>query len=206
MFGNRNKPPASGATETDVAPTPLAQPAPARNNQSMGGGFATAPSRKPLGQGNKTNTGSTMTSSDQGKLVVGRDIKLAGEINACETLSVEGMVNAELRDTRTLEVLADGTFNGSANVDRAEISGNFEGDLHVSGLLIVTSTGRVTGTINCGELEMHRGGVISGTIEMTNLKSGRLGSRTVRPSTATYDARDTSSNHSVYDEERNRDA
>ena len=187
MFGNRSKSAPRDPATAENAPAPaVAQPVRA----STTGGFA-APTRQPPQRSTALAANSALNAAEQGKLIVGRDIKLAGEINACDTLIVEGIVTADLRDTRTLEVLEGGTFAGSANVDRAEINGSFEGELQVTGLLIITASGQVTGTVHCGELELQRGGIVSGSIEMASLKDGRIGSRSARGN-ASYKTQDIS--------------
>ncbi|MCW8863075.1 MAG: polymer-forming cytoskeletal protein [Rhodospirillales bacterium] len=105
--------------------------------------------------------------SDDGgkKLLVGRDICLHGEITACDRLIVEGTVNAELSDARFIEVLPSGVFNGKADVEEADISGRFEGELTVRGKLTLRSSGRINGKIRYGTLVVEAGGAISGTVE-----------------------------------------
>jgi cytoskeletal protein CcmA (bactofilin family) len=103
--------------------------------------------------------------SDSKKLVVGRDIALTGEIRACNRLVVEGRVEAALSDSRSVEVSATGVFKGKAQIESADISGRFEGDLVVTQKLIIHSTGRVHGKIRYGQIEIARGGTISGQIE-----------------------------------------
>jgi len=103
--------------------------------------------------------------SDSKKLVVGRDIALTGEIRACNRLVVEGRVDAVLSDSRSIEVSATGVFKGKAQIQSAEISGRFEGDLVVTQKLIIHSTGCVHGKIRYGQIEIARGGTISGQIE-----------------------------------------
>jgi cytoskeletal protein CcmA (bactofilin family) len=49
-------------------------------------------------------------------------------------------------------------------VDEAEIAGRFEGTLMVTGRLFVRSTGRIVGTLGYGEIEIERGGQITGDI------------------------------------------
>jgi len=98
-------------------------------------------------------------------LVVGRDISLSGEIKACEQLIVEGQVSANLEDCKILQISASGLYKGAAGVDRAEISGRFEGELTVKGTLILHATGRVSGTLRYGDMEIERGGKIVGTLE-----------------------------------------
>ena len=103
---------------------------------------------------------------DSKKLIVGRGIVLTGEIRACDRLVVEGRVEATLADSRSIEIAESGLFKGSAQIDTAEISGRCEGDITVKQRLIVHRTGRVAGTIRYGELEIERGGILSGTVEL----------------------------------------
>src|ERR1043166_9452734 len=100
------------------------------------------------------------------KLIVGREIVLTGEIRACDRLVVEGRVEAALTDSRSIEIAASGVFKGKAQIDTADISGQFEGDLVVNQRLIIRATGRVTGNIRYGQVEIARGGVISGQIDV----------------------------------------
>jgi cytoskeletal protein CcmA (bactofilin family) len=58
-----------------------------------------------------------------------------------------------------------GRFKGSATVEVADVSGRFDGELTVNGRLTVRATGKVLGKINYGQLEIERGGIVSGTIE-----------------------------------------
>jgi cytoskeletal protein CcmA (bactofilin family) len=99
-------------------------------------------------------------------LVIGRDIRLTGEISACQRLIVEGSVEADLTDIRTLEIADTGYFRGSATVEDCIVSGCFDGDLTVSGLLTVRAGGRVGGAIRYTEIEVERGGRITGRADI----------------------------------------
>jgi cytoskeletal protein CcmA (bactofilin family) len=101
------------------------------------------------------------------KLIVGPDIKLKGvEITDCDTLVVEGRVEAVLQDCKNIEIMAPGEFKGAAEVDVADISGQFNGDLTCRQRLIVRAGGKVLGKIRYGQLEIERGGVLSGEVEV----------------------------------------
>lgn len=103
---------------------------------------------------------------DSKKLVVGRGIALSGEIRACDRLIVEGQVEATLSDSRSIEISASGVFKGKAQIEEAEISGRFDGELVVNHRLVIHATGRVVGNIRYGEIEIARGGIISGQIDV----------------------------------------
>ena len=110
--------------------------------------------------------------ADQGKrLIVGPGISLSGEITACDRLVVQGSVQVTLNETKAIEITESGRFtNGKAEVEDAEISGVYEGELTVRNRLLIRSTGRVTGNVRYGEIEIERGGRMSGSISM--LESG----------------------------------
>ncbi len=101
------------------------------------------------------------------RLIVGEGLSLSGDITACDLLVVEGSVQVTLNDTKAIEITESGRFtNGKAAVEEATISGIYEGELTVRGRLLVRSTGRVDGTIRYGDLEVERGGRLSGSIEI----------------------------------------
>lgn len=99
------------------------------------------------------------------RLMVGRHIVLSGEIRTCDRLVVEGCVEASLFDTRVVEIAPGGVFRGSASIESAEIGGLFEGDLVVRERLLLKGTGRIVGNVQYGELEIERGGVVSGRLD-----------------------------------------
>ncbi|MEE2970431.1 MAG: polymer-forming cytoskeletal protein [Pseudomonadota bacterium] len=105
-------------------------------------------------------------SGDEGKkLIVGRDIALNGEIKSCDKLVVEGHVEANISDCRIIEIAEGGSFKGMAEIDTAEISGVFDGSITARELLVVRATGRITGKVRFGQLEIERGGEIAGDVQ-----------------------------------------
>jgi cytoskeletal protein CcmA (bactofilin family) len=116
---------------------------------------------------------------DTGKrLIVGKGIQLKGEITACDRLVVEGQVEVTMNATRTLEIKPSGHFIGSCEVEEAEISGIYDGDLTVRGRLIVHNNGRVTGKICYSELELERGGQIAGELSVRDRKQSQSAPQT----------------------------
>lgn len=118
------------------------------------------------------------------KLTVGPNIKLKGvEITDCDTLFVEGLVEATM-DARLMEIAEPGAFKGSAEIDLAEIRGHFDGDLTVRDKLVIYATGRVTGKIRYGKLVIEEGGQLSGDIQFGALHGAKLVSAEKRVLTA----------------------
>jgi cytoskeletal protein CcmA (bactofilin family) len=104
------------------------------------------------------------------RLTVGPNIKLKGaEINDCDTLVVEGHVEASM-DSKVLEILKTGSFDGTVTIDVAEIHGKFSGNLTARKKLIVHATGWVSGVVRYGSLLVSEGGVVSGDIASIDSK------------------------------------
>jgi cytoskeletal protein CcmA (bactofilin family) len=112
------------------------------------------------------------------RLIVGKGIRLSGEISSCDRLVVEGAVEATLNDTLALEIAESGRFTGGCEVEEADISGVYEGDLTVRKRLFVRGTGKLTGTVRYGELELERGGQIAGNISVLDGAASRAGGST----------------------------
>ena len=127
---------------------------------------SSSPAASPLGTTRPLSetSGSTTTKEGGSKLTVGPNIKLKGvEITDCDTLVVEGMVEATM-DSRVIQIAEQGAFKGSAEIDVAEIHGEFNGNLTVRDRLTIFSTGKVTGVIRYGKLVVEEGGQLSGEI------------------------------------------
>jgi cytoskeletal protein CcmA (bactofilin family) len=103
--------------------------------------------------------------ADLRKLIVGREISLSGEITSCDKLIVEGSVEANLQNCHDVDISESGLFKGSATIDEIEVRGRFEGNLIVRKRLLIRATGRVSGTIRYGQIEIECGGQISGDIQ-----------------------------------------
>src|SRR5215831_5652313 len=90
---------------------------------------------------------------DSGRLSVGRGITLSGEVSSCERLYIEGSVEADLTNCRVIEIAEGGLL------------GRFEGSLVVRNRLVIKATGRVSGTIHYGRIEIECGGQIHGDVQ-----------------------------------------
>ncbi len=103
---------------------------------------------------------------EERKLTVGKGLSLSGEITACDVLVVEGKVEAKLSDGKLLEITESGQFRGSVEIENADIAGRYDGDLTVHGRLTIRGTGRISGMVKYGELEVNAGGQIIGEMQV----------------------------------------
>ena len=139
-----SKNPISGGSGSSISPPPLPTPSP-----------SSAAVASPVLNNNEVGS----------KLIVGRNIKLKGvEITDCDTLVVEGYVEATI-DSRVIQIAEGGAFKGSAEVDIAEIRGEFNGELIVRQKLVIYATGKVSGKIRYGKLVIEEDGQLSGDVQ-----------------------------------------
>ena len=144
-----------GKRENESQPTPV---------RPLGAAPAASPVQ-PLGAHATAAQAQTQAAADNGaRLTVGANIKLKGvEITDCDTLAVEGTVEATI-NARVIQIADKGAFKGTAEIDTAEIRGLFEGTLTVRQKLIIYPTGKVTGKVRYGKIVIEEGGQLSGEI------------------------------------------
>ena len=188
FFGRRDPEPLQPRTGSGAASGNLGNAVPGSPMASVLAA-ATTPSQALAGHGGDSTSSQHASDSGGGsKLTVGPNITLKGvEITDCDTLVVEGTVEATM-DSRVIQIAEQGAFRGSADIDIAEIRGEFNGTLNVRERLVIFGTGRVTGKIRCGKLVVEEGGQLSGEIEMgTGTGTGKgaaSGGSMVAPSAA----------------------
>ena len=173
MFGQ--KPPSgnlirSKPAESDKLPTrpslsPGAPSIPSRAMPASPPGSGSSLAIPGLGSGRSSDPIPFSPKREECQLLVGRGVRMTGEIFDCEQLVILGTIEASLKDSSALNIAEGGLFKGVAEVEDADISGTFEGTLTVNGRLVVRETGLVTGEVRYGELEIQRGGRLVGDIQ-----------------------------------------
>ncbi|MCG8361358.1 MAG: polymer-forming cytoskeletal protein [Kiloniellales bacterium] len=138
----------------DLGSAPPARPA---GGRPMGGSVVGMPAAR-SGPASESLAGGT-----GGVLVIGREIEVKGEIGRCQTLVVEGKLEASV-EVGFLQLAEDGLFSGQATVEDVEVAGRYEGELTVRGELLLRPTARVEGRIRYGRIVIEGGGEISGDI------------------------------------------
>ena len=180
----RDNPRAPGSAPPPTRPTPLtpqvrinetrndapqpepgaARPAPAEPTGTAKMPEQTLSQAQPQAHSQAASSAST---GGTARLIVGAEIKLKGaEINDCDTLIVEGQVDASMT-SRVIEVAKTGLFRGKVQVEFAEIQGRFEGELTTHRQLMIRSTGRVSGKIRYGSILIEEGGELSGDVAVS---------------------------------------
>ncbi len=149
---------ASHSARLNTIGKPVATSASQTQTQTQESATATAPASASAPQVQDGKPASTS------RLTVGPHIKLKGvEITDCDTLVVEGSVQASM-DSRVMQIAEGGAFTGSAQIDEAEIRGEFDGQLTARHKLMLYATAKVKGQIRYGKLVMEEGAQLSGDV------------------------------------------
>jgi len=159
----------AGTLMPNTAPAPI-KPIPALANTTVNEQTPILPEQvvAPVSSESKDELGS--------KLIVGPNIKLRGvEISDCDILVVEGLVEANAIKSRVMRIAEGGAFKGSAEVDVAEIHGEFEGDLIALQKLVIVQTGKVSGKVRYGKVVIQEGGQLAGDIQACSSMSTSSG-------------------------------
>lgn len=148
-----------GAPGAPAAPRAVAPGVPHADS-----GTSRPPAPSSAASASTTSTKST-TEPPESKLFVGINIKLKGvEITDCDSLVIEGQVEATVH-SKAMEIAKPGTLKGNAQIDVAEVHGEFVGELTARVRLVVHGTGRVSGTIRYGKLIVAEGGEVTGDVK-----------------------------------------
>jgi cytoskeletal protein CcmA (bactofilin family) len=115
------------------------------------------------------------------RLVVGEGINMSGEIDSCDTLIVEGTVEAALKGASILDIAETGMFYGTVEIDECTIAGRFEGDITVHGRLTVKASGSITGSIAYKELAVEAGATVDGKLSPLNANGKKSEKKDVKP-------------------------
>ena len=160
------------------ADNPTSRPAPLMGSGTNLSGAPVSPSTLTT---QAANAAASVAKEGGSKLTVGPNIKLKGvEITDCDTLVVEGTVEATM-DSRVMHITEVGAFKGSADIDFAEIHGEFNGDLTVRQKLVIYSTGRVSGKIRYGKVVIQEGGQLMGDIQFDTAKTSKAAGASILP-------------------------
>ena len=170
------------ATARPGTSSPYGSGSSSNNQSSVGQASVAQPSYASTQPGALTGTAPSVAKEGGSKLTVGPNIKLKGvEITDCDTLVVEGLVEATM-DSRLMQISQQGAFKGSAEIDIAEIHGEFDGNLTVRQRLVIYATGKVTGKIRYGKVVIEEGGQLSGEIQFgTVATTGGARSTAIKP-------------------------
>ena len=101
------------------------------------------------------------------KVIIGNGVKLKGEITDADEVQIDG--NADITViTDNLNVGSTGNLKGTIQTDNADIWGNVDGNLKISGTLTIQEQGSVSGSVEYQNLQIKLGGKIKGDVKASD--------------------------------------
>jgi cytoskeletal protein CcmA (bactofilin family) len=102
-------------------------------------------------------------SIDKFDLIIGTGVTFNGDIRVDGRVSVSGQVKGSVQ-ARDLRVEVGRRVDGQVRVNNLEVKGSIGQDITSNDSVLVHSTGIVNGRLRCDELEIERGGRVTGQI------------------------------------------
>src|SRR5437016_9187822 len=169
MFGSQSRPATPGNEPTKEIPNMAGQAAPRQLKPTEPVWKTAAPpssaDKSPAPHETEPRSHPRSSEADVRTLIIGPGVSVKGEITSCNRLIVQGKIEAKLADCPNVVIKEGGVFNGESTTEDADVQGSFDGKLVARKRLIIRATGRVSGDISYGEIEIERGGKISGEID-----------------------------------------
>ena len=107
------------------------------------------------------NLGVFRPSKGSAKVIIGNGVKLKGEITDADEVQIDGSANITA-SMDNLIIGSTGNLKGTIQTDNADVWGEVDGDLKVSGTLTIQEQGSVSGNIEYQSLQIKLGGKIKG--------------------------------------------
>ena len=99
------------------------------------------------------------------KVIIGNGVKLKGEITDADEVQIDGTADVTM-SADNLIVGGTGNLKGTIQADNADVWGNIDGDLKISGTLTIQDQGSVSGSVEYQNLQIKLGGKIKGDVKV----------------------------------------
>ena len=101
------------------------------------------------------------------KVIIGNGVTLKGDITEADEVQIDGTADVTMK-TDNLIVGATGKTKGNIEAHNADVWGEADGDIKISGTLTIQEAGSVSGTIEYQNLQIKLGGKINGDIKVSD--------------------------------------
>ncbi len=98
--------------------------------------------------------------------VVGPSVKIQGDLNSEGNIRIEGGVVGKVTTTQSVHIGEAAQLTADIIAGNAIVAGQVQGNIKVSGNLILQATARVAGDISCGVLRVEDGAQFTGKCNM----------------------------------------
>ena len=100
------------------------------------------------------------------KVIIGNGVKLKGEITDADEVQIDGSADVTV-SADNLIIGSTRNLKGTIQAENADVWGNIDGDLKVSGTLTIQEEGSVSGSVEYHNLQIKLGGKIKGDVKVS---------------------------------------
>ena len=101
------------------------------------------------------------------KVIIGNGVTLKGDITDADEVQIDGTADVTM-SADNLIVGSTGDLTGTIQSDNADVWGNVDGDLKISGTLTIQEQGSVSGSVEYQSLQIKLGGKIKGDVKASD--------------------------------------
>lgn len=98
-------------------------------------------------------------------IVIGLGVSTSGRFHTAGSVFVDGVLQDADVESSVLSVSYGGTFEGVANVHRAEIAGTLNGEAFATEEIVLRASAVVNGRLCAPYIVVHRGATVSGDVK-----------------------------------------
>ncbi len=98
--------------------------------------------------------------------VVGPSVKIQGDLNSEGNIRIEGGVMGKVNTTQSVHIGEAAMLVADVQAGNAIVAGQVQGNIKVSGNLILQGTARIAGDISCAVLRVEDGAQFTGKCSM----------------------------------------
>lgn len=106
--------------------------------------------------------------------VIVKGTVIEGDFKSSSDTRMDGIIKGNLICTARIIMGKNAKIEGNINVQQANISGLFNGDIKVKELLSVSSDAKINGNIQAGEIEVAEGALINGNVHINKKGNSSL--------------------------------
>ncbi len=104
--------------------------------------------------------------SNASESIVGPSVKIEGDLKSQGNLRIDGTVTGKVKTTQNLYIGESANISADVEAENAVIGGIVQGNVKVSGALILGKNGRLLGDMVCGTLQVEEGAYFAGKCTM----------------------------------------
>lgn len=96
--------------------------------------------------------------------IIGPSIRVKGNFNGKGNIVIDGVLEGSLKTDANVFIGEKARVNANIDANEALISGEISGNIKIKKYLSIGKNAHITGDVQCGEISIERGALISGRI------------------------------------------